>query len=131
MNDFFLGFAKSIETHDLIYDRVVGDGDSSVISTIWKRKPYGDLKVEKIECVNHLLVRGRKHLEKLVKPSPDWGLESRKALKSVIPNIFLGIRAAGAHYRAESMDEDVKVIQLRRDIRNAPAHYLGHHENCS
>lgn len=50
------GFRQSIKTHNLIYNQIIGDGDSSVIKKIQLAKPYGkDIVVKKIECTNHIL----------------------------------------------------------------------------
>lgn len=50
------GFRQSIEMHNLIYNIIFGDGDSSVIKKIQLAKPYGkDIIVQKIECTNHIL----------------------------------------------------------------------------
>lgn len=50
------GFCQSIETHTLIYNNLIGDGDSSVIKKLRMIKPYGnDILVQKIECTNHIL----------------------------------------------------------------------------
>lgn len=50
------GFKQSIPMHNLIYHKLIGDGDSSVTKKIRMAKPYGpDCVVQKIECKNHIL----------------------------------------------------------------------------
>lgn len=50
------GFCQSMKTHNLIYNNLIGDGDSSVIKKLRMTKPYGnDILVRKIECTNHIL----------------------------------------------------------------------------
>jgi hypothetical protein len=50
------GFCQSMKTHKLIYNNLIGDGDSSVIKKLRINKPYGnDVIVQKIECSNHIL----------------------------------------------------------------------------
>lgn len=49
------GFKMSMDTHKLIYSRLIADGDASTHKNIEKAKPYGNQIVEKIECTNHLL----------------------------------------------------------------------------
>lgn len=50
------GFTHSIDMHGLIYDKLIGDGDSSVMKKLLIAKPYGpDQRVKKIECSNHIL----------------------------------------------------------------------------
>ena len=46
------GFRLSESMYGLRYMRIVGDGDSSVMSTIVQTVPYG-MFVTKIECANH------------------------------------------------------------------------------
>lgn len=46
-------FSMSNQMHGLQYMSVIGDGDSSVMATIWQAVPY-DIFVSKIECVNHI-----------------------------------------------------------------------------
>lgn len=50
------GFRQSVKMHNLIYNQIIGDGDSSVIKKIQIAKPYGnEIIVKKIECTNHIL----------------------------------------------------------------------------
>ncbi|CAI6377348.1 unnamed protein product [Macrosiphum euphorbiae] len=54
------GFAKSIEMHGLIYNKLIGDGDSSVCKRLHQTLPYGPkLLVDKIECL-----MSQPHIEK-------------------------------------------------------------------
>ena len=45
------GFQRSLERHGLIYEKFVGDGDSSVYAQIMGRVSYGGI-VKKYECAN-------------------------------------------------------------------------------
>lgn len=51
------GFRQSIGMHNLIYNQVIGDGDSSVIKKIELANPYEEdsIIVKKVECTNHIL----------------------------------------------------------------------------
>jgi len=50
------GFKESIPMHNLIYDKLIGDGDSCVMKNLSLTKPYGpDLNIKKMEYTNHLL----------------------------------------------------------------------------
>ncbi|KAK5648029.1 hypothetical protein RI129_002921 [Pyrocoelia pectoralis] len=71
-------FQKSLAMHNLIYARIVGDGDSSVYRKLTDLSPYGPtFVIEKIECKNHLL---RNYLNKLVDLSKNskFPIELRK-----------------------------------------------------
>jgi len=49
------GFNESLSMHNVIYDKLIGDGDSSVMKKLTLSKPYGpDFYVKKIECINHI-----------------------------------------------------------------------------
>jgi hypothetical protein len=57
------GFKQSINMHNLIYRKVIGDEDSSVTKKISIVQPYGpNCLVKKIECKNHIL---RNYLNKI------------------------------------------------------------------
>ncbi|KAK4882653.1 hypothetical protein RN001_005972 [Aquatica leii] len=57
------GFEKSLQMHNLIYGKVIGDGDSSVYRKLTAAAPYGPtFIIEKIECRNHFL---KNYLNKL------------------------------------------------------------------
>lgn len=50
------GFSQSMYMHGLIYDKLIGDGDSSVMKKLSIAKPYGiEHNIKKIECSNHIL----------------------------------------------------------------------------
>lgn len=51
------GFRQSVSVHNLIYDKLIGDGDSSVMKKLTLAKPYANYNVyvKKIECMNHIL----------------------------------------------------------------------------
>lgn len=50
------GFKQSISMHNLIYNKLIGDGDSSVSKKLSMAKPYGpNCPIKKIECKNHIL----------------------------------------------------------------------------
>jgi len=50
------GFSQSMYMHVLIYDKLIGDGDSSVMKKLSIAKPYGiEHRIKKIECSNHIL----------------------------------------------------------------------------
>lgn len=76
------GFRQSISMHNLIYNKLIGDGDSSVLKKIHLAKPYGyDLQVSKIECTNHIL---RNYLNRL----RDITTRRKSSNGSVVPGIL-------------------------------------------
>lgn len=70
------GFQKSKPTHNLIYGKVTGDGDSSVYKKLVETAPYGPtFHIQKIECRNHLL---RCYINKLSELSKDTSIPKRQ-----------------------------------------------------
>jgi len=50
------GFKQSIAMHNIIYHKLIGDGDSSVTKKLSMANPYGpNCPIKKIECKNHIL----------------------------------------------------------------------------
>lgn len=74
------GFKKSFETYGLIYNKVIGDGDSNTFKKILDVHPYPNIKVQKIECKNHLLRNYSKKIRELVKDTSAGPLVLRKKI---------------------------------------------------
>jgi hypothetical protein len=67
--------------HNMIYHKLIGDGDSSVLKKIMLAKPYdNNLDVKKIEYADHIL---RNYLNRLVNIVP-----KRKSSASVVPGLL-------------------------------------------
>lgn len=81
------GFRESVAKHGLIYNRLVGDGDSSVMNKLSVIRPYGDIMVEKVECINHAMVRLRGRLEDMGANTKAYSLSDRQVLKKLISQI--------------------------------------------
>ena len=118
------GFRLSEATHGIRYLKMVADGDSSVMYSIREAVPYG-IYVEKIECANHAVKCYRSRLEQLAKDHPEY--RGRGGLtKRAIQRLTVGARIA---IRLHSKNGDIQ--QLRKDLRNGPAHVFGDHSSCS
>ena len=118
------GFKQSEKAHGVRYMRLIGDGDSSVMSTIRQFVPYGPF-VQKILCANHACKCYRTHLEKLRSDHPEFC--KRGALtKRAIQRLVVGARVA---IRMHSQTGNI--AQLRHDLRNGPDHVFGIHEKCN
>jgi hypothetical protein len=62
------GFKERIAMHNIIYNKLIGDGDSSVSKKLLLAKPYGpDVLIQKIECKNHDL---RNYINPEIKETP-------------------------------------------------------------
>ena len=64
------GFRQAESTHGVRYMHFVGDGDSSILTSIHQRVPVWGIFVRKIECVNHAIKYYRGKLEAIVKDRP-------------------------------------------------------------
>ena len=123
------GFQQAERVHGVRYMRFIGDGDSSVHSTLLQVVPGWGRDIKKLECANHACKCYRSSLEKLVQAHPEYkgkgGLtqQLRKRLTS----------AARCAIKMRSRDaERVKAIKLlEHNLRNGPYHCFGIHNNCS
>ena len=66
------GFNAAEEMHGIRYMRVIGDGDSSVMSDIQQFVPVWGNMVVKIECANHAIKCYRNRLEKILQDFPKY-----------------------------------------------------------
>jgi len=76
------GFKQSINMHNLIYNKLIGDGDSSVTKKLRIAQPYGpNCLVKKIECKNHIL---RNYISKI----NDMAAKRKSSSGKVIPGFL-------------------------------------------
>lgn len=66
----------------MIYDKLIGDDDSSVTKKLFLSKPYGrDVFIKKVECINHIL---RNYLNRIV----DIASRRKSSLETVVPGVL-------------------------------------------
>ena len=116
------GFRQAESMHVIRYMKVVGDGDSSVRSTIQDTVSWGPY-VTKIECANHAVKSYHSRLEKITE---DYPLYKRKLTKKIIKRLTIGARCA---IKMHASTGNYK--QLQEDFRNGPYHVDNHHERCN
>lgn len=76
------GFTQSLNMHGLIYDKLIGDGNSSVMNKLHVAKPHGsEFHIKKIECSNHIL---RNYCNRLREIS-DISIRPQNHLSFIIP----------------------------------------------
>ncbi|XP_069355893.1 uncharacterized protein [Maniola hyperantus] len=125
------GFRNSIDImYNLIYGRVIADGDSSTYSKILEEGPYKGITVEKIECRYHI---PRDMCNKLVAVSKDtkYPLQMRKMLTTQrILAIRKVICLAIKKHKNDKAELGVRINSLYADISNAYNHAFGHHAEC-
>lgn len=73
-------FNRSIEKYDVRYVKYLGDGDSNSFDSIVANSPYGNTKIEKLECVNHVMKRMGGRLRNLKATSKKQKLDDGKSL---------------------------------------------------
>ncbi|KAK5648190.1 hypothetical protein RI129_003082 [Pyrocoelia pectoralis] len=109
------GFCCSLEMHNLIYSKMIADGDSSCFKKILDSRPYETCVVQKIECTNHLL---RNYSSKLREISQTKGVPG--AVRNVIANNILRCRSAITkavqHRKVEDCTNEEKIINLKKDV---------------
>lgn len=119
------GFKKSISMYNLIYGRLISDGDSSTYSKILEARPYPDVTVEKVECRNHVL---RNFCNKLQALSTEtkYNLQFRKF---VTKNRILATRAVICKaIKRHKTGSDIQ--HLFEDILLSHLHGFGDHTKC-
>ncbi|XP_025415583.1 uncharacterized protein LOC112687212 [Sipha flava] len=125
------GFLKSVEMHGLKYNRLIGDGDSSVTKRLHEISPYGrHFHIKKIECRNHLM---RNYCSKLTALSKitKYSLRVRKYLLSNIQRFRSDVTKSVKHWRnTNDTNKAQKIKGIQKDLANAPFHRLGQHTNC-
>jgi len=118
------GFKSSEKMHGLRYMWMIGDGDSSVFSSVCIRVPYSRF-VQKVECTNHAIKCFRGNLEKLAKEHSNFagrnGLTAGK-----IRHLTKGMKCV---IQQHSTTGDS--VALRKDLRNCPRHCFGDHRQCN
>ena len=85
---------RSVETRHLRYTQMISDGDSESLATLNEHKPYGDVKVEKHECVGH-------------------------AQKRVTPKL----KAARASFKSDKANANKKVKELKEKMKEVREQY--------
>ena len=73
-------FKRSVDSYNLRYKGYIGDGDTKAHQSVVKAKPYGDVVIEKLECIGHVQKRVGSRLRNLVKDMRGKKLSDGKPL---------------------------------------------------
>ncbi|OXU21297.1 hypothetical protein TSAR_011565 [Trichomalopsis sarcophagae] len=131
------GFLESVEKHKLIYKTVIGDGDSSVYKSILDSNPYRQygIRVEKVECTNHLL---RNMCNKIVDASK--GRLAHNLVRGNVKTFREYVKKCSFKIRQHVMtlikiirnekDGYSQVKMLQNQIINSVHHVFGDHSQC-
>lgn len=128
-----VGFQESIETHNLVYARFIGDGDSSVHLAV--KNTYPGMEVMKIECMLHAIRNVNTRLTRLSGPAgtnanPVTQEERRlERAKKEFPKIGKVLRNMLLYFNQLGPSPD-NIRRLAEAILNIPNHTFGCHLNC-
>lgn len=131
------GFNESISMHNLVYSKLIGDGDSSVTKKLHLAKPYGpNFTITKIECTNHIM---RNYINRL----RDMTVKRKSYVGNIVPGVLRKIlrdrlrklrsavtMAVQFRMKQSNFSHNEKVNLLKQDIMNGPYHVFGSHNNC-
>ncbi|KAF4527543.1 hypothetical protein B566_EDAN014939 [Ephemera danica] len=135
------GFLQSESVHKLRYKTVVGDGDSSTYKKLLEVNPYPGIKIEKIECKNHLYRNFCNKLRALVtskakvvdsrnKTVSKYPITLRKVIGGRVLKLRRSITAAVSQIKGEFQHVDRQTMELRKEISTCVHHVFGDHQHC-
>ncbi|KAG8291178.1 hypothetical protein J6590_108179 [Homalodisca vitripennis] len=73
-------FLRSEEKYKVRYTSYLGDGDSNSFDSVIQLNPYGNTKIKKLECVNHVCKRMGSRLRRLKNDMKNQKLDDGKTL---------------------------------------------------
>ena len=127
------GFCKAEQQHGLRYINFIGDGDSSVHTTLISGvRGWGDA-ITKQECANHAVKCYRSSLENLVKDKPQYK-GRHKLTEPQRKRLASAVRCAIIMRTKEVNEKRVDKVKaakaLQEDILNSALHCFGSHHKC-
>ena len=123
------GFLQAESTHGVRYTKFVGDGDSSVHTTLITDVPGWGRAIEKLECANHACKCYRGSLEKIVQDNPHY--KGKGGLTTKMRQRLTSAARCAIKMRSRETDRSQTVKKLQADLRNGLHHCFGMHDNCS
>ncbi|KAF0748505.1 YqaJ domain-containing protein [Aphis craccivora] len=104
------GFTKSFEMHGVKYSKLIGDGDSSVTKRLNEILPYGpSLRVEKIECRNHMLRNYSQKMSALTKRT-EFPIAIRKKIADNLVRLRTDITKAIQYRKSKEKPLQQKIL---------------------
>ena len=127
------GFRVAEKQHGLRYTNFIGDGDSSVHTTLISGVPGWGHAITKQECANHAVKCYQSALENLVKDKPHY--KGRHKLtevqrKRLASAVRCAIIMRSKDVDAKKVDKKRAAKSLQEDILNSVYHCFGSHHNC-
>ena len=127
------GFCMAEKQHGLRYTNFIGDGDSSVHTTLVSGVPGWGHAITKQECANHAVKCYRSALENLVKDKPHY--KGRHKLteaqrKRLASAVRCAIIMRSKDVDTKKVDKKTAAKLLQEDILNSALHCFGSHHKC-
>lgn len=82
-------FHRSQEKYGVRYTRFLGDGDSKAYKAVCESKPYGNIQVEKLECVGHVQKRMGTQMRKLKQKLGKTPLSDGKTIRGRLTDAII------------------------------------------
>ena len=127
------GFRKAEQQHGLRYINFIGDGDSSVHTTLISGVSGWGHAISKQECANHAVKCYRSSLENLVKDKPQYK-GRHKLTESQQKRLASAMRCAiimrSKEFNERKVDKSKAAKALQDDILNSTLHCFGSHHKC-
>lgn len=123
------GFMEAERVHGIRYTCFIGDGDSSVHTTLLQGVPGWGYAIKKLECANHACKCYRGALEKLVQDNSAY--KGSGGLVQTMRKRLVSAARCAIRMRSREPDRKKAVKLLERDLINGPNHCFGHHDACS
>lgn len=127
-------FNRSLEKYGVRYDKYLGDGDSKGFKKVVESKPYGDMEIEKLECIGHVQKRMGSQLRRLRKEYKGKKLEDGRLIsghgrltEKEIDNIqtYYGMAIRRNTDSVKNMQQDIWAIFLHKlSTDDKPQHFL-------
>ena len=132
------GFKCSVETHGLIYETIITDGDSSVYKGLVDSNVYleHNVVVKRVLCSVHLLRNLCKKLRVAAATTQGKSrrvkgfVQARNLIKTNINKIRERVEEVIDLRIKEAKPWEQKIDELRKDILNVPSHIFGEHKEC-
>lgn len=128
------GFRHSIEMYNIIYGRLIADGDSATYAKILAQNPYPNTTVVKIECRNHIL-RNLCNKLRAVSKEVKYPLKFRKLLSdkkvmTVRKVVLCSIKEQRRLIQEGNITKMQAIQILHADVQNSLLHAFGDHRRC-
>ena len=123
------GFLQAETIHGVRYTTFIGDGDSSVHTTLIAGVPGWGRAIQKLECANHACKCYRNSLENIVRDNPKY--KGKGGLTSKMRQRLTSAARCAIKMRSEEENRANAIQKLQADLKNGPFHCFGIHDQCS